>query len=371
MHVLIEHSSSELYGSDRSLLTIARTLSSLGNRVTVLLPTSGPLADRLDHAGAEVHFAPLAVLRREVLRSPRAAIRLARAYLRTSESVRDVGLTKPDVVMSNTTAMIAGRRLARHFGVPHVQMVREIFGSESERALFSRLISKSQYAIYVSAAARDQFRKQPDVPCEVITSGADLSFCTYTERAHSGRPVRLVCVGRLNSWKGQDTLIRAAAKLKEAGVAVNIRIVGGEYGGGSEAQKSLSDYADELGVRSLIEFAGEVADATPHYVWSDVSITPSKKAEPFGKVVIEAMNASRPVVASAAGGPSEVLADGRGGRLFAPDDEEALANAVLELSDPEVWDRTSREAFEKSQGYSAAASATRIAQALTQLGARS
>lgn len=372
MNVIIEHSSAELYGSDRSLLAIVAAIIDRGGAATVLLPADGPLVSRLNALGAQVHITELAVLRRQLARKPSEWWSLGRAQASVRRLAGSlVQRVSPDVVISNTAAMISGRRLARVMGVPHVQIVREIFGSKLERAAFARIVSRSDSLVFVSEAALEQFAPRLRKPSHVIPSGAELVHTTVTPRSHDTGPLRIVCVGRINAWKGQDTLLRAASRLNANGTPILVRIVGGEYGGGDEMTRALRLLADELGIDGVTEFVGEVPDATPHYEWADISVTPSKRAEPFGKVVIEAMNASRPVVATAAGGPAEVLADGAGGRLFPPDDDEGLANAIIELSDEETWLVASRQAFDKSSEYSATRSAERIIETIPHAKVRS
>jgi glycosyltransferase involved in cell wall biosynthesis len=68
----------------------------------------------------------------------------------------------------------------------------------------------------------------------------------------------------------------------------------------------------------------------------DVLVCPSDH-EPFGMIVLEALAAGRPVVASDSGGPAEILEDGKSGLLFRTGDPEALAAALLEvLEDPSL-----------------------------------
>ncbi|MGC1300207.1 MAG: glycosyltransferase family 4 protein, partial [Alloacidobacterium sp.] len=67
----------------------------------------------------------------------------------------------------------------------------------------------------------------------------------------------------------------------------------------------------------------------------DIFILPSIEPEPFGMVVLEAMEAGVPVIASRAGGPLEIIADGEDGLFFEPGDEHSLSDAIEKLlSDP-------------------------------------
>jgi glycosyltransferase involved in cell wall biosynthesis len=76
-------------------------------------------------------------------------------------------------------------------------------------------------------------------------------------------------------------------------------------------------------------------------------------AEPFGLVVVEGMAAGLPVVASAAGGPLEVITDGVDGRLFPPGDIAALADILMALAaDPELRSRLGAEAVKRATAFS-------------------
>ena len=65
----------------------------------------------------------------------------------------------------------------------------------------------------------------------------------------------------------------------------------------------------------------------------DVAVHASVIAEPFGQVVVEAMAAEVPVVATAAGGPLELIESGITGLLVTPGDVDALADALRKLHD--------------------------------------
>jgi glycosyltransferase involved in cell wall biosynthesis len=77
-------------------------------------------------------------------------------------------------------------------------------------------------------------------------------------------------------------------------------------------------------------------------VWaaSQIAVVPSTEPEPFGRVAIEAMAHSLPVVAAAHGGLTEIVVDGQTGHLVAPADPSALAAAIGKLaSEPALRNR--------------------------------
>ena len=81
---------------------------------------------------------------------------------------------------------------------------------------------------------------------------------------------------------------------------------------------------------------------------ADVVVLPSDQPEPFGLVAIEAFARSRPVIASAAGGPLETVTPGSDGWLFPPGDSESLAKVLAGLTrtDVEAAGRRARRTYE-------------------------
>ncbi|MDC7684612.1 glycosyltransferase [Asticcacaulis sp. BYS171W] len=128
-------------------------------------------------------------------------------------------------------------------------------------------------------------------------------------------------MGRLHAIKGFDVLLKAAAQLRASGQRFVLKIAG--EGPELPALKAL---AFSLNLDDCVEFCGW-ADPMAFLAGVDLFVVPSRQ-ESFGLVVIEAMAAGVPVVASDTEGPREVLKAGQFGHLFANEDASALAAAV-------------------------------------------
>ena len=149
-----------------------------------------------------------------------------------------------------------------------------------------------------------------------------------------GNELRLLAVGRLSYFKGFDVLLRALAQVPEASLVLI---------GGGECGDSLRALAHESGIGSRVRFTGRLdMDAAGQallesaYASTDVFCLPStERAESFGIVLLEAMRAGLPVVASdiPGSGVGFVVRDGETGLLVPPGDTDALAAAIRRMAD--------------------------------------
>ena len=124
-------------------------------------------------------------------------------------------------------------------------------------------------------------------------------------------------VGRLHPDKDQTTLIRAFARFNKNVPSSQLAIIGS--GGLEQPLKTLTQ---SLGLEQQVLFLGQLSDAVNYYKAFDLFALSSDK-EPFGLVLLEAMVAKVPVVASDCGGAAEVVAGV--GALFPFADELALS----------------------------------------------
>ena len=144
----------------------------------------------------------------------------------------------------------------------------------------------------------------------------------------AGGPI-IGSVGNLHPWKGHDTFIRAAARIRAARPDARFLLVGA-----GAAQAGLENLAREAGVGEAMVFAGTRADIPELLALMSVFVQPSPH-ESLPNAVLEAMACARPVVATSVGGVPELVNNGVTGFLVPPNDPAALAEKVLALlADP-------------------------------------
>jgi glycosyltransferase involved in cell wall biosynthesis len=340
--LLIVHSSADRYGSDLACLRIATAARDAGWHVDVVLPGDGPLASDLSQAGiATVRLDPI-VLRRADLRGWTGLTLpfrwlVAAARLRRFATARE----RYDVVHSNCAPTLGGALLARHWRAKHVWHVHEIFTSPLQRRVFDALLARAADVVLTcSQAAADQFpRLGRTGKVRVVYTGVDVPAGVPTVAPLSNGAPTLVCVGRLNSWKGQPVLVDAVARLAARGVPVTARLVGSVFRTERHFEQQLRRQVEDIGVAGLVDLLGERQrrDVLDIVAAADIAVLATTRPEPFGMALVEAMTLGRPVVASAAGGPPEYITDGVDGLLVPPGDARALADAVQRLvDDPEL-----------------------------------
>jgi glycosyltransferase involved in cell wall biosynthesis len=154
--------------------------------------------------------------------------------------------------------------------------------------------------------------------------------------------IPIVSVGRLVEQKGHEYLIRAFAAIAPAFPRAWLVIVGE-----GERRTALMELARRQGLADRVVFAGYRPDALQYIRCCGIYVHPSMW-EGFGLVLLEAMAAARPVVASRVSAIPEVVAHGVSGLLVPPRDPEALAAALTTLlRDPAAAVRFGRAGAER------------------------
>lgn len=149
--------------------------------------------------------------------------------------------------------------------------------------------------------------------------------------------------GRLSEWKGQHVFLDAIAAMD----GVQAVIVGGALFGQDAYETRIREQASRLGLDGRVRFLGFRSDVPELMASMDAVAHTSVVAEPFGRVVVEAMMCGRPVVATRGGGVTEIIRDGETGLLVPPGDASALAAALgCILSQPALAERLAQQGRE-------------------------
>lgn len=352
--ILLVHANAELYGADLVCLYITEGMRAAGWEVEVIVPRAGPLVDRLESAGASVTFIDPLVLRRADLRGLRAVV-FPLTWMANVWRLRRFARTRRfDIVHTNTAPAMAGYRLARWTHARHVVKVQEFFWQDPRLVrLLERRLAKADRVVCISNGIRDQFSTpQLRSRCVVIHLGVDVEVPPAPVEPLTSPTVSIVCVGRINVWKGQEVLLDAVALVRDRLPPVEVRIVGDVYASEHHYRERLEAQVERLGLQDVVRFLGERRDALEIVANSDVFVMPSRQPEPFGLALVEAMALGRPVIATDAAGPSDIITDDVDGVLVPLADAGALGEALLRvINQPELARRMGDQAAVRARDF--------------------
>jgi phosphatidylinositol alpha-mannosyltransferase len=314
-------------GVNNHIRMLAAQFESWGHRVRVIAPCSDP------KEVAESNFIPMGRPVPVPARGSVARVSLSvwlrpriKALLR-DEAFDIIHLHEPlaGVVPLNVLSLSNTVNIGTFHSYPGSRLYR-IGGSRLGRPYFRKLHGR----IAVSQPARDFISRHFPGDYEIIPNGIQLD--DYGEgvlpfpHLKDGM-INLLFVGRLEKRKGLRYLLAAYSRLKWDWPNLRLVVVG--------PGKPDDDSYRIMSERNLqdIVFAGSVSDEDKarYYRSADIYCSPATGGESFGIVLLEAMAAGKPIVATSIEGYSSVVTHGKEALLVPPKDDEALAEAIAEL----------------------------------------
>lgn len=327
--ILFLHSSSELYGSDKSLLYLLTNLDKKKYKIFVVLPEEGPLSKRLTNIeGVEVFVHNIAVLRRKYF-SPSGIVKYSINLIRDCKFlVKLINIEDISIIYTNTSVVLAGGIAGKLTRKKNVWHVREIIKSNFERKFISFIINRLADVIIANSISTLKSIKRNQCNSHVVYNGVQ-NFADGGSYHHDGLVIGMM--GRINRWKGQKLFVDMAKIILEKNSEVRFLIAGSAYKGEEFLEDDLREYVSDLGLQNSIELLGQIEDVQKFYGSIDIYVHPSTQPEPFGLVVIEAMDMSLPVVATNHGGPTEIIENDKTGYLVDYNTPNQMAETCISL----------------------------------------
>ena len=337
LRVLYYNHSADVSGAEISLLL---TVDHMSNVNAVLAAPEGELLARARERGMAVN--PVKGYRARMSVNPLVVVRgLAGSLVAGLEFRRAWRTHRPHVVHANSirSGIIASLGLVG-CRVPVVWHIRDdLPNNVVGRAIRRLALWQADRAVAISQAIAENFATGELLRRKtvVVHNGIDASDSEPVSlRGLLGVPGnRFVVgvVGQIARWKRQHDAIAAFSRLCGLHPDSELWLVGAPKfrEDNFDYERELRAQADVLGVGHRIRFLG-FRDDVDHVMHSlDVLLLPSDN-EPFGRVIIEAMRAGRPVVATNAGGVPEIVVDGETGYLVPVGGVDAMVEALRRLA---------------------------------------
>lgn len=306
----------------------------------MVLPEPGPLQQYLLEEGAIVRIQNLGILRRKYVNIPGLLNRLTmnyKAYRFLSQLHREF---KFDLVYSNTLAVVVGAQWAKSHNLPHIWHIHEILlGPTPLLGLLRRLLDRTTPApIVVSNAVKNHWEKKLKVSKPAVIHNG-IPYAEFLEKPGI-RPQQLgiaddhliiTMVGRINPGKGQLFFLEMAKRIVSSYPHCHFLLVGDPYPGYENLEVEMKHFIIENRLENCVTHLGFREDIGAILKTTDVFVLPSILPDSFPTVILEAMAAECPIVATQSGGASEMVVNGETGYLIPIYDLDKAVNALISL----------------------------------------
>jgi len=235
-------------------------------------------------------------------------------------------------------SQLSGIMAAKLLGVPCIAHLRDFEVVHPITRFYARLIDRH---VAISTAIKENLL-QLDVPAEKISivhdainleefnSDVDCTYLMDEFDLVSDQPTFGI-LGRVIGWKGIREFLLAAQQVLASIPDARGFVVGGASDGDEAYYRDMQELSMELGLEEKVIFTGFRKDIPALMNCMDIIVHASTRAEPFGMVLIEGMAMGKPVVASRAGGPLDIVVDGETGYLVPIGDVDMLGSAITRL----------------------------------------
>ena len=336
MRILLLHSSSDIYGASKIFLQTVQLLKRKGHHPIVVLSNVGALSIELEKAGVHVHIINLAILRRKYFNISG----LLNRYKRWKQAVRELDYIitthQIDMVYSNTAAVLVGAYIAKKRKLQHIWHLHEII----ERPVFLHqflawcLRNTTHKIIVVSKAVEAHWQDALNTATAKNPHPAPIMYQVYNGllpmdnhesatttqlRTQYGIPLNALVIGmaaRIHFWKGQSYFIdiarkllimEAAGQLPTNNQPLYFLIAGDPFPGYEHLQVEMEKSIQQYHISDRVQYIGLIKQMDLFYHAIDVLVLPSQQPDPLPTVVLEAMQFSKPVIATAQGGALEMV----------------------------------------------------------------
>lgn len=324
----------DIGGSEQGTIDMAAAMAQVGARALVA-SGAGRLLARLNYVGGQHFMLPLSkALSPFVLQRKVTALR------------RLIRQNHVDLVhaRSRYPALVAAIACEKE-NVPLVTTWHGVHQARSwVKKRYNESLLRGRRVIAVSHHLGQRLQEEYHISSEkmrVIPRGCDPHI--FNPETVSGRRIQtlidrwdlpdgvkvLLVPGRVTAWKGQKTLIKALGRVMQNCFEPWVCVLVGPETNPSYAQ-SLYFLARSLGLSERMRFVGTCTDMPAAYRLAHSVIVPSLKAEPFGRVAVEAQMMGCPLIGTSLGGIAETVIDRETGFLVPPGDDVALSAAIIQ-----------------------------------------
>lgn len=354
MRILFISNYSDLYGANRSMLTIIEHFKKKGDEVALILPKHGNIEETLVQKNIK-HvviscFTQLYYYKPQLkyLALPFLAMH---TYFQLSKIEKYVCSFEPDLIYSNTSAENLGIKIAKKNGIKHISHIREFMDLDHDaRFVYGRkrkkkYINQSDGVIYVSNSVANYVNMGEPLKewQRVIYDGVDTVDWEYSDKSIP-EELNLGVVGIFDPEKGQDVAIGMMPSILMCYPKAKLHVWGDKEG---KYKKRLYSMVNQMELEENVIFHG--FEKNPNIIYKDMDILMMcSRSEGFGRVTVEAMQRAIPVLGYKSGGTSELVKDGFNGYSFLTQ-EDCVCGLKKMLSSETEFNKLRKNAYDDAR----------------------
>ena len=334
-NILLVHSSNDLYGASKILITIIEILIKSGHSVHLILPENGPLNKHKSLINVNLSIINVGVFRKKYLNFFGLLNRLIFIIKSTFQIKKIINKHDIDLVYTNTSTIVSPALAAQLTKTPSIFHIHEIpVGSN----LYTKFLTKifnlfSEKIIAVSNSTRDFWIKKGVVHNKimVINNGFNFDFSSIKKAVND--KVVFTSISRIIPYKGHLFLIELFNKILKERKDVILQIVGDTLPYYENYLNKLKSKVKGYKIEKNIIFLGHRNNIKSILHQSDFFIHSPITPDPFPTVIFEAIESKTPVVFSDNGGASEILNQSQNGLLIDYNDIKKSTQLILKYID--------------------------------------
>jgi glycosyltransferase involved in cell wall biosynthesis len=342
MKTLYIHGSADHYGSAKILLDILRLPGNASNGI-VVLPHDGVLVNDIKKLGIQVHIMNLGVLRRKYM-TPWGIVGRVFLWLSAiSKLKRLITEEKIHRVYVNSANVILGPALKQKNQTELVWHLHEIVESPAIlKSFLSYLIKKADQVIAVSKSTQSFWQNaMGEKSVQLLYNGIPLDkFENLVSDKKSILPnanehgLLVGMIGRVQQWKGQHYLLEIIEQYLQQrpyDKTTQFILAGDPYPGYEKLGIELNLDIVRRKLNNRVFYLGYREDIPNILASIDLVVLPSTSPDPLPTVVLEAMAAGKPVLATAQGGALEMIIENETGKFMPIANAENAATILADL----------------------------------------
>ena len=334
-NILLVHSSNDLYGSSKILITIIEILIKSGHSIHLILPENGPLNNHKSLKEVNLSIINLGVFRKKYFNFFGLINRFILIIKSTFQIKTIINKYDIDLVYTNTSTIVSSTFAAFLTKKPSIFHVHEIpFGSNLYTKFLIKIFNKfSKKIIVVSNSTRDFWIQKGLLKdkIKVINNGFNFDFSTI--KKNNENKVIFTNISRIIPYKGHLFLIDLFNEILKKRNDLILQIVGDTLPFYDDYFKSLKLKLKEYKIEKNVIFLGFRNDIKYILDKSHFFIHTPVKPDPLPTVIFEAIQSKTPVICTDNGGAREILNNFSNGLLIDYNDIKKSAQLILNYVD--------------------------------------